>query len=81
MEKDRLILEFDDGIAEEYLLKEYRLRHPKEVFWTKKDGSLVNIKDMDDNHLLNAIKLAQRIQRDRGEFYSNSWEDNFYGDS
>lgn len=71
MEEDRLILEFDDGVAEGYLLKEYRRRHPREVFWTKSDGALINIKDMDDNHLLNAIKLIQRKEEELEEYMEN----------
>lgn len=41
-----LILTFDDGIAENILRKEYNKRHPREIYWTKGDGSKINIKDI-----------------------------------
>ena len=65
-----IVLNFDDGIGKDYLQKEYERRHPKQVFWTMEDGSIINIKNMTDNHLLNAIKLIDRKKRERDE-----WDD------
>ena len=59
-----IILEFDDGVAKTYLQKEYKRRHPKQVFWTMGDGSIINIKNMTDNHLLNAIKFIDRTEQE-----------------
>lgn len=63
-----LILEFDDGIAEQYLKREYNRRHPREVYWTMKSGKKINIKDMTDEHLLKAIRLIQRYEEQYDEY-------------
>lgn len=59
-----IVLEIDDGVAKAYLQKEYKRRHPKQVFWTMGDGSTINIKNMTDDHLLNVIKLIDRIEQE-----------------
>lgn len=63
-----LILTFDDGIAEDILRKEYNKRHPREIYWTKGDGSKINIKDMSDEHLLKAINLIQKREQEHEEY-------------
>ena len=63
-----IVLEFDDGVAKGYLKKEYERRYPKQVFWTMGDGSTINIRNMTDNHLLNAIKLIDRKRQERDEW-------------
>lgn len=63
-----LILEFDDGIAEDILRKEYKRRHPQKIFWTMGNGQKINIKEMSDEHLLNAIKLIQRKKQELEEY-------------
>lgn len=60
LSENEIILEFDDGIAYRYLKKEYEKRHPKSIYWTMGNGKKINIKDMDDEHLLNAMKLIER---------------------
>ena len=37
-----------------------------------RDGSKINIKDMTDDHLLNAIKLIQRKEQEHEE-YRDAW--------
>ncbi len=32
----------------------------KDVFWTTKDGTKMNVDDMDDNHVRNAFKMLLR---------------------
>nr|DAW57971.1 MAG TPA: hypothetical protein [Caudoviricetes sp.] len=59
-EKSLRILTFEDDCAVAILAKEYRRRHPQETFWQQANGKLINIKDMTDQHLLNAIKLINR---------------------
>ena len=63
-----IVLELDDGVAKGYLQKEYNRRHPKQVFWTMGDGSIINIKNMTDNHLLNAINLIDKKKQEQDEW-------------
>lgn len=72
-----IVLEFDDGVAKSYLRKEYERRHPKQVFWTMVDGSIINIKNMTDNHLLNAIKLIDRKEQESDEWVMTNWAEVF----
>lgn len=64
-----IILEFDDGVAKSYLIKEYKRRHPNQIFWTMGNGTKINIKDMTDEHLLNAIKLLERAENEEDDYY------------
>ena len=63
-----LILELDTYGAKDILQREYDRRHPREIFWKTKTGEKINIKDMSDSHLLNAINCIQRYE-DREDYW------------
>lgn len=67
-EKD-IVLEFDDGVAKSYLQKEYNRRHSRQVFWTMGNGTTINIKEMSDEHLLNAIKFIEKVENEKDDYY------------
>ena len=37
----------------------------KEEYWRTKDGQLIAVKDMDDNHLRNVLRMLIRKERER----------------
>lgn len=52
-------------ISDEYeaikaLKREYNKRHPKTEYWTMANGKKIKISDMEDSHILNAIKVIER---------------------
>lgn len=69
-DENSIVLTFDDGVAYKYLMREYRKRHPKEVYWTMGNGKKINVKDMTDDHLVNAMNLITRKQEDE---YNSFW--------
>jgi hypothetical protein len=65
-----LILELDTYGAKDILQREYNRRHPREIFWKTKTGKKINIKDMTDEHLLNAINCIDRMEESDWEYMS-----------
>ncbi len=65
-----LILHWDSSYAKEILQKEYNRRHPREIFWITGSGKKINIKDMTDEHLLNAINYIDRMEESDWEYMS-----------
>lgn len=47
-----------------------RQRNSGSIIWTTKDGKNISIKDMDNNHLVNALKMLL-IQKEKQREYDN----------
>lgn len=58
---NKIVLTYHDiARAKKFLREEYEKRHPSEVYWTTKDGTEINIKDMSDDHILKTLNLLSR---------------------
>jgi hypothetical protein len=60
------ILSYDEK-AYHVLLNEFERR--KNYYWQQKNGTLVNVKEMSDTHLVNTIKLL-KTRMEEAELYS-----------
>ena len=49
-----------DRFALSILKEELESRNPKNYQWQTKDGTVLNVKDMTDSHLKNAINLLEK---------------------
>lgn len=47
-----------------------RQRSSSSIIWTTKDGKNISIKDMDNNHLVNALKMLL-IQKEKQKEYDS----------
>lgn len=47
-----------------------RQRNSSSIIWTTKDGKNISIKDMDNNHLVNALKMLL-IQKEKQKEYDS----------
>lgn len=47
-----------------------RQRNSGSIIWTTKDGKNISIKDMDNNHLVNALKMLL-IQKEKQKEYDS----------
>ena len=54
-----IILDYD-RFALNILKEELESRNPKNYQWKAKDGTVLNVKDMTDSHLKNAINLLEK---------------------
>lgn len=50
-----------DEFAVFVMEEELKSRHPKNYQWKTKDGTVVNVKDMSDSHLRNAIRMLKNF--------------------
>ena len=42
---------------------------PKDVFWVTREGQKIRPRDMDDNHLINTLKMLERLAEKKRWFY------------
>lgn len=53
------------------LMTELWLRNRKKglIVWTTKDGKVIPIKDLDDKHLVNIVRMLRRIDAKEAAYY------------
>ncbi len=68
-----VILEYDK-FALAVLKEELESRNPKNYQWKTKDGTVLNVKDMTDRHLRNAINLLENYLHEQ-EIINECWVD------
>lgn len=53
------------------LMTELWLRNRKKglIVWTTKDGKVIPIKDLDDKHLVNIVRMLRRIDAKEDAYY------------
>ena len=53
------------------LMTELWLRNRKKglIVWTTKDGKVIPIKDLDDKHLVNIIRMLRRVDAKEDAYY------------
>ena len=73
-----VILEHD-RFALAILKEELESRNPKNYQWKIKSGAVLNVKDMTDSHLRNAINMLERYLHEQ-EIINECWVDatNYY---
>jgi hypothetical protein len=57
--------ELDDLLKEQWL----RNRNSGNITWTTRDGKVIPIKDMSDNHLKNTINMIIRNEQQSNAYY------------
>ena len=50
-----------------------RRRNANEIVWTTKGGEKIPINQMSDEHLINAIILAERIEEEKTQSWERMW--------
>lgn len=60
-EMNAVDIHFDDSFADKYLLEEINRRRKK--YCINKQGQRVDISDMDDQYLLNCLKIMRKAKK------------------
>ena len=63
-----------DGFALSVLKEELESRNPKNYQWKTRNGTILNVKDMTDSHLRNAINLLEKCLHEQ-EIINECWVD------
>ena len=63
-----------DRFALAVLKEELENRNPKNYQWKTKNGAVLNVKDMTDSHLKNAINLLENYLHEQ-EIIQENWVD------
>lgn len=72
---DKIIISINNPSEAIYFLEQELLKR-KNIFWTMKNGDLINISEMSESHIINTLSLLERqIQLDE-----LNGEDLNYGD-
>ena len=56
---DKTILSINNPSEAIYFL-EQELQKRKEIYWTMKNGELINISEMSESHIINTLSLLER---------------------